>query len=247
MALKKIFVDRVVADTAPVRAICRRLDLPREIVADAQSVYDFVAAADDPVKMGKEVLYLTRNKGAFVKECPGTREYTCCDYAILHIGTYCDMDCTYCVMQTYFHPPVLQYFVNHEDLLQELDRLFKRRAISRIGTGEYTDSLIWEKWTDMASLLVNRFAGQQKAVLELKSKTTAVEGLKGLNHQHKTIVAWSLNTPRVISFEERSTAALSARLHAALRCQNRFSPEQGLHRVPPQEVCQGGGKHLDRQ
>lgn len=218
MALMKIYVDQAVADTDPVRRICERLDLPRENVANAQAVYDVVVAADDPVKRGKEILYLTKNKGAFVKMCPGTRHYTCCDYGILHIGTYCDMDCTYCIMQVYFHPPVLQYFVNHEDLMDELGQLFTRGSISRIGTGEYTDSLIWEKWTDLSTVLVKRFAGQDKAVLEIKSKTTAVERLAGIPHQRKTIISWSLNTPRIIATEERSTAALSARLRAAARC-----------------------------
>jgi spore photoproduct lyase len=220
MALMKIYIDQAVVDTDPVRIICERLDLPWETVANAQAVYDVVSAADDPVKRGKEILYLTKNKGAFVKMCPGTRHYTCCDYGILHIGTYCDMDCAYCIMQTYFHPPVLQYFVNHEDLMDELGQLFTRRNISRIGTGEYTDSLIWEKWTDLSSLLVNRFAGQDKAVLEIKSKTTAVESLAKIPHQRKTIVSWSLNTPRIIATEERSTAALSARLRAAVRCES---------------------------
>lgn len=220
MVLRKIYIDQAVVDTDPVRDICERLDLPREIVSNAQKVYEVVAAAEDPIKKGKEILYLTKNKGAFVKMCPGTRHYTCCDYGILHIGTYCDMDCAYCIMQTYFHPPILQYFVNHEDLLNELGQLFNRPNISRIGTGEYTDSLIWEKWTHLSSLLVNRFAGQDKAVLEIKSKTTAIETLEGVSHQRKTIISWSLNTSSVIATEERATATLSARLRAAARCES---------------------------
>ena len=220
MALTKIYIDQTVVNTGLVRDICEKLDLPREIVANAQKVYEVVAAANDPVKKGKEILFLTKNKGAFVKVCPGTRHYTCCNYGILHIGTYCDMDCAYCIMQTYFHPPILQYFVNHEDLSNELGNLFARPNISRIGTGEYTDSLIWEKWTHLSSLLVNRFAEQDKAVLEIKSKTTAVEALEGLSHQRKTIVSWSLNTPPIIATEERSTATLSARLRAAAQCES---------------------------
>ncbi len=219
MALKRIYIDQAVVDTEPVRAIRNRVDLPWQVVNNAEEVYRIVAAAEDPVLAGKEVLFLTQNKGAFIKMCPGTRHYTCCDYGILHIGTYCDMDCAYCVMQAYFHPPVLQYFVNHDDLLNELGQLFARRGVRRIGTGEYTDSLIWEKWTDLSSLLINRFAGQRQAVLEIKSKTTAVEGLKGIAHHRKTIVSWSLNTSRIIATEERSTASLSARLRAAARCE----------------------------
>jgi spore photoproduct lyase len=220
MTLSKIYIDQSVADSKPVRIICKRLNLPYKTVVNAQEVFDIVAAASDPVKTGKEILFLTKNKGAFVKMCPGTRHYTCCDYGILNIGTYCDMDCSYCIMQTYFHPPVLQYFVNHDDLLDELEQLFNRRAICRIGTGEYTDSLIWEKWTDISTLLVKCFAKQDKAVLELKSKTTAIENLEGIPHHRKTILSWSLNTQRIISSEERSTATLSARLRAAARCES---------------------------
>ncbi len=220
MVIKKIYIDQAVADNRQVRDICRRLNLPGETVTGAPAVFAAVAAAPDPVQRGKEVLFLTQNKGAFVRKCPGTRHYTCCDYGILHIGTFCNMDCAYCILQSYFHPPVLQYFVNHEDLFGELDRLFARRRIARIGTGEFTDSLIWESWTDLSQVLVSRFAAQDTAVLELKSKTTAIEKLASLAHKRKTILAWSLNTPRVISRQERATTSLAARLQAAARCES---------------------------
>lgn len=220
MAIKKIYIEAAVAAEPQVLGICKRLGLPTETVAGAHDLFAMLAAAADPVQGGKEALFLTQNKGAFLKLCPGTRHYTCCGYAILHIGTFCSMDCAYCILQSYFHPPVLQYFVNHGDLFSELERRFARRDIGRIGTGEFTDSLIWENWTDLAQVLVPRFAAQDTVVLELKSKATAIEKLEALAHQRKTILAWSLNTPRVISRQERATASLTARLQAAARCES---------------------------
>ena len=219
MRISKLFIDKQVADHPTAQSIRSRLGVPAEIAEGARQVYEAVSAAADPVKRGKEILYLTRNRGAFLKKCPGTRHYTCCDYQILHIGTFCHMDCTYCVLQTYYHPPVLQYFVNHEDLMAELDTVLSQPKIRRVGTGEFTDSLIWESWTDVSSTLVRRFATQNHAVLELKTKTTSVERLQHLAHNRKTIVAWSLNTHRIIRQEERATAGLAARLKAAARCQ----------------------------
>src|SRR5210317_413062 len=194
MQISKLFINRQVADHPMTRSIQSRLKLSAKTVQNAQQVYEAVSSAPDPVRQGKETLYLTRNRGAFLKTCPGTRHYTCCDYQILHIGSFCHMDCTYCVLQTYFHPPILQYFVNHEDLMAELDTVLGKSTnkIRRIGTGEFTDSLIWELWTDVSRLLVQRFAAQRHAVLELKTKTTAIERLQNLNHNHKTIAAWSL-------------------------------------------------------
>ncbi|MBC8392546.1 MAG: DNA photolyase [Deltaproteobacteria bacterium] len=220
MKILKLFIDDQVADTPEVASIRSRLGIQAQVVHDIREVYKAVSSAADPVQIGKEVLFLTRNRGEFVRNCPGTRFYTCCGYKILHIGTYCLMDCSYCILQSYFHPPVLQYFVNRQDLFKELEKLFADHSISRIGTGEFTDSMIWEAWTDLSNLLIPTFAGQSGTVLELKTKTTAIEKLKDLPHNRKTIVAWSLNTERIIRTEERGTASLSARLEAAARCES---------------------------
>ena len=220
MTIQKLYVDRKIADFPQVSAISRRLNLPSEIVSDPQEVYDNVLAADDPVKKGKTVLFLTYNRGAFIKNCPGTRSYECCGYQILNIGNFCHMDCTYCILQCYFHPPVLQYFVNHNDLFKELESIFADDKIHRLGTGEFTDSLIWEMWTDLSARLVPDFAAQNSAVLELKTKTTAIDRLEKLSHNRKTIMAWSVNAPRIIATEERHTASLAARLKAAAKCES---------------------------
>lgn len=220
MTISKLYIDQDVANLPQVVSIQSRLNIPYEVVEDSQKVFEAVSCSHDPVQEGKKLLFLTSNRGAFIKDCPGTRAYTCCGYKILHIGTYCTMDCSYCILQAYFHPPVLQYFVNHDDLLKDLERLFLEKAVSRIGTGEFTDSMIWEAWTDLSSLLVSKFAVQSHAVLELKTKTTAIGKLEQLQHNRKTIVAWSLNTDRVIDNEERNTARLSARIRAAAKCES---------------------------
>ena len=219
MNIERLFVDTTIASHPETVRIRRRLDLPAERVDDPISLFQWINNAADPVQRGKQVLFLTRNKGGFLKSCPGTREYTCCGYQILHVASFCTMDCSYCVLQSYFHPPLLQFFVNREDLDAELIRLFQKKGISRVGTGEFTDSLIWERWTDLTGFLVSRFGAQERAVLELKTKTVNIKRLEGLDHQRKTILSWSLNTPAVMTVEERGTASLHARLAAAASCQ----------------------------
>jgi spore photoproduct lyase len=220
MPLRRIYIDRQIQQAPETRALLSNIDLPTSVVTGAAEVYAAVQAAPDPIAFGKQVLYLTRNQGAFVRDCPGTSDYLCCGYRILHVGTFCHMDCSYCILQAYFHPPVMQYFVNHEDLFAELAGLFRSGEVQRIGTGEFTDSLIWERWTGLSRKLVPVFGRQNSAVLELKTKTTAVTNLRGLAHRRKSIAAWSLNTPRVIAAEEKRTAALQARLEAAARCES---------------------------
>ena len=215
MSISKLYVDTEVKTSPYVEKFEKKLGLKGLVVDDSTGVYREVSTARDPIQAAKQVLFLTRNRGAFLKKCPGTKAYTCCDYMILHVGTFCTMDCSYCILQSYFHPPVLQFFLNHNEMLQQLRHHFSRKTVSRIGTGEFTDSLIWEYWTDFSNLLVPEFARQKHSVLELKSKTVAVEGLKDLDHNRKTILAWSVNTPEIIKSQERGTASLKARLETA--------------------------------
>lgn len=220
--VSQIFIDRSIADLPEVLSIRSRLktDLPVTTIETALDVYEKLKAASDPIGKGKQILYLTQNKGTFIRQCPGTQTYTCCGYMILHIASYCVMDCAYCILQTYFHPPLLTFFVNHDRMFQELDHMFETKTIRRIGTGEFTDSMIWESWTDISARLVTRFGEQHYTALELKTKTTAVDRLKALSHNGKTIMAWSLNTPRIIQSEEKGTASLASRLKAASQCES---------------------------
>lgn len=217
--IKRLFVDNSVRTHPETEKVRLGLNLPPEYVDGPAELYRWINRAADPVRRGKQLLYLTRNKGGFLKPCPGTRDYACCGYRILHPASFCNMDCSYCILQTYFHPPLLQFFVNREDMDAELEQLFAGGATARVGTGEFTDSLIWEPWTDLSEWLVRRFGGQERSVLELKTKTVNIDRLETLDHQRKTVVAWSLNTPAVIKSEERRTATLEARLAAAAKCQ----------------------------
>ena len=210
--IKRLFIDREVSENPVAKEIAEKIGLEPCMVDGPEAVYREVSEAPDPEAMGKKVLFLTDNSGAFIRDCPGTSHYTCCGYRILHIGTYCVMDCSYCILQAYFHPPVLRFFVNHAQMKKTLAREFEGGEIMRIGTGEYTDSLIWETIYPLSKTLVPLFAAQSSCILELKSKSTAVKNLLDLDHNRKTIMAWSVNTKRVIHEQERGTTSLENRI-----------------------------------
>lgn len=220
MSIKKLFFDRLIGQNAEISRFEKKLGLTAQPVDDVRAIYASLTGARDPIGAGKEILFLTWNQGPFIRECPGTRHYVCCGYKILHIGTFCTMDCAYCILQSYFHPPMLQYFLNHDRMEAQLHALFRLGEISRVGTGEFTDSLIWEIWTPLSQRLIGLFSAQQRAVLELKTKTTAIDSFKSLHHNRKTILAWSVNTERIIQTQERGTASLDSRLKAAAKAQH---------------------------
>jgi spore photoproduct lyase len=130
------------------------------------------------------------------------------------------MDCVYCILQAYLNNPYLSFFVNIEDLLDELTEAFayNPQHFWRIGTGEFTDSLALDRLTGLSRILIDFMRDKSSAVLELKTKTAVIENLAGLDHGGRTIVAWSLNSPAIVAKEEIRTASLEQRLAAAAKC-----------------------------
>jgi len=191
-------------------------------VCDKDEALSTVHQADDPVETGKHILFLTTHKGRFFKKCPGTKGLICCNYSVVNFATNCHLDCSYCILQGYYeNNPLISFFVNTDDLLHELDEVFSadRQRVFRVGTGEFTDSLAMDEITEFSKIIVSFFAQQPNATLELKTKTDTIENLLHLDHQGRTSVAWSVNTPRMIASEEPKTATLDERLQAAIRCQ----------------------------
>ena len=218
-----IFVDDAAEAYPKTREILARL--PRVPVCRVRDKADALAALDgrdSPIDAGKQVLFLTTQRGRFFKKCPGTKGQICCNYYVVNFATNCHLDCSYCILQGYFeNNPFITFFVNTDDMLAELEQVFSAdpTRLFRVGTGEFTDSLAMDDLTEFSKIVVPFFATRRNATLELKTKSDIVENLLCLDHQGRTSVAWSVNTPRMIASEEPKTAPLDARLRAAARCQ----------------------------
>ena len=201
-------------------------DLPLEVVPDRGVGAEPLLPYPQSLTTGKRLLHLGRNRGRFLKPCPATRLYRCCDYQVLNIGANCPMDCAYCILQAYLNNPWLTFYVNIEDLLRELDQALARQpaAFHRIGTGEFTDSMALDRLTGLSATLIEYMAKQDNAVLELKSKAVVLDHLTELDHRGRTIMAWSLNSAAVMGKLELHTAELESRLAAAAHCAARGYP-----------------------
>lgn len=130
------------------------------------------------------------------------------------------MDCSYCILQAYLNQPCITSFVNVEDLTTELKGELNAdmQLFLRYGSGEFTDSLALDPITNLSSVLVPLFASQDRALLELKTKSASIDGLKDISHHKNTIVSWSLNSEKIIACEEHGSASLGQRLAAAAQC-----------------------------
>ena len=218
---ERIFLEQQAADLPLARQILDRCSgVPVELVADVPrciSDYHEHPPADFD---SKRALLLCRNQGRFLEPCPGTNlPYRCCRYTILHTGLGCPLDCSYCVLQAYLNSPFITLFVNREDMLAELaaSKRLQDGRIVRVGTGEYMDSLALEHLCDLVPAVLPLLHQRPGLILELKTKTAAVDCLLELDHRGSLVVAWSLNAPAISAGEEHGAASLDERIAAAQR------------------------------
>ncbi len=170
---------------------------------------------NETLSEGKKILYLTENKSGFLKKCPGTPKYICCDYNVLHLAEHCPMDCSYCILQVYFKNPYLTVFTNVEKMLEELTEADEKGEIVRVGSGEFTDSFALEKIGKWNAALIPFFSKCKNMFLELKSKYNHEDFLKFSNHNRRIIISFSLNSFKIQRNEEMRSASLKTRLKIA--------------------------------
>lgn len=175
------------------------------------------APMNHAVALGKRWLHLTTQPGTSMKSCPGTNNMLCCHYYIVNMVSNCPFDCTYCYLQTYLNQPMTTFFVNEEDIFDQVRTLCARPPVAklRVGTGELSDSLALDPITGFSVRLADVMAEFKNVTLELKTKSKNVEHLLEIKRRDHVVVAWSMNPPEIIEREEHGTARFDERIRAA--------------------------------
>ena len=218
--IETIFIEKDCGDYGYAQEIAERAGIKPKLVGRNEISELVEGEFPENYDQGKKVLLLTENRGEFLKKCPGTREYRCCGYQVINVGMGCPMDCSYCILQAYLNNPYLSFFTNLEEMFGEISKKLdcSGREVLRIGTGEFTDSMALDRLTLLSSKLIRFFSGRNNAVLELKTKSAYIENLRNIDHGGNTLVAWSLNSGKIMDLEELRTASIDERLAAAATC-----------------------------
>ena len=169
----------------------------------------------------KENLFLVNEKYDFFKPCPCTKNVRCCNYSILNIGYGCLYECSYCFLQGYQNvagiilPCNLPDFLNREKIKPVDNKMF---FLPRVGSGEFTDSLIFDDVTLFSNDIVKFFKENKDISFEFKTKSVNIDNLLKLGGSENIVVSWSVNAEQMIEENEHCTPNLQERLKAAQKC-----------------------------
>ncbi len=201
-------------------------DLPKKSDFSKDKITDELnRESEDLFGAAKKILMLSQFKGSFLKKCPGISPgMVCCNYYVVNLIKNCSYDCSYCFLQDFLeNNPVLNAYVNVEDLFNQLEDVFSKfpdRSF-RVGTGELTDSLALDTLLPYSDYLIPFFNAQSNAILELKTKSDQIDNLLKQPDPTNIIVSWSLNPESISVIEEKGTPTPSKRIEAARLCQEK--------------------------
>jgi len=171
---RRVYIEKKSLHRALTKRILKNIGrIPLEIVEDSQDFLEERKISRDSVKHGKKDLFITSQKGEFVKPCPCTPHTIGCNYYIINLDLNCPLNCTYCILQHYLSDPVITVHTNLDDLWTQLDVFLDRNKDRwiRIGTGELGDSLLIDHLTGNSKELISYFKNKHNVIFELKTKT----------------------------------------------------------------------------
>lgn len=249
--IEKIYIDKEVKDLDRTKEIVSRFSGIDTEIIDVDKYNLNKKSQVGIVEESKKQILLTRNYGKFIKKCPGTKSHLCCNYYVITPVYNCPLDCSYCFLQGHINSPFIKIFVNDDEVFKEMDEILKKYPDYefRFGTGEFSDSLVFEEITDFSKRFIEYIKGKPNVIFEMKTKiglsndffdnsrglvaadfsprrkrrlkpaTTIENIIIERNPVSNVVLAWSVNPERIITIEEKGTATLDERIEAARKCQ----------------------------
>ncbi|MBP9675084.1 MAG: hypothetical protein KBD63_08340 [Bacteriovoracaceae bacterium] len=226
MNFKRIFIEEAVQGNPQVIHILKQF--PKVEQTTIKKIEDVFGKVRKPYlhKRDDLNLFLGEKKGALVKEAPpayGTKGDP--HYYFIHAYN-CIYECEYCYLQGYFYSPDIVLFVNHQDILNQMQTVIEKHPEQKIWfhAGEFSDSLNLSHLTGELPFYFDFFSKHTQASLELRTKSSQLEPLLKMQPLQNVIISYSLSPENAVKKYDHKAASLSMRLSAMATLQKQGFP-----------------------
>ena len=217
---KKLCFEKSISDNTMVKNFSRIPSIEISKYNTEEELGEMLNSFKLACVKSREILILKEFKGRIFQSCPASKNVICCNYRLINTGFGCLYNCMYCFLNTYLNSYGITQFVNTDDIVEQIkDNLPASSKVYRLGTGEFTDSLMMDMFTGISEKILTGLFDRPDIMVELKTKSNNIDHLLKVKHNNSSIIAWSLNTTRNIEKYEHDAAALDERLQAALKAQ----------------------------
>jgi len=158
-------------------------------------------------------LFLANKKGQLVKKTPDAYGINRGEHYYFIHAFNCIYECQYCYLQGHFKTPDIVLFLNHQDILNEMQTIVNQSQDEVwFHAGEYSDSLALTHLTGELPLYFDFFKKNQHAFLELRSKSVNTKELVKLEALSNVVVSFSLSPENIAREIDLKTPSLKSRL-----------------------------------
>lgn len=161
-------------------------------------------------------LFLARKKGQLLKEAPDAYgSYGEPHYYFIHAYN-CIYECQYCYLQGHFNTPDIVLFINHEEIMEEMEAVLKNHPGQRVWfhAGEFSDSLALTHLTGELELYHGFCERNPNAIIELRTKSVNIREIEKLTPLPNLIVSFSLSPSTMARRVDLKTPSADARVKA---------------------------------
>lgn len=224
---RRIYIEKSVRDSALAKAFLEAF--PKAESSEISDLKEFLSKYGGrgiaEYNKRTETVFIISEDRDFFKLCPCTGRAVPCGYTVFNLSFGCIYECTYCYLQEYTNTPGLIFPANVDHFLSRFSsfrdlpatRGWRGGSRLRIGTGEFSDSLMLDDLTGYSIPLVKFFRGRDDVIFEFKTKSANIGNLLKMEGDENIVVGWSLNPQKVIDSNELYSASLDARIDSARR------------------------------
>lgn len=127
----------------------------------------------------------------------------------------CIYECQYCYLQGYFNTPDIVLFVNHEEIIAEMEKALTQHSGNVwFHAGEFSDSLALTHLTGELELYHEFCEKNPMAIIELRTKSVNTKQLEQLRPLPNLIVSFSLSPKEMAKKIDLKTPSTEARIRA---------------------------------
>jgi len=162
----------------------------------------------------KQYMLFTTKKGSFLKNYYLDSNLSKIkEEFYLSYENNCPFNCLYCYLRDYFNHSAFVFYVNLEDMFDELDKFTKRGTM--ISAGIVNDTLVHDNLTNVTYDLIKYFKDRPDLILEIRSKSHNIENLLKVEPYKNILISFTFSPQEIIDKYELFASSLEERIKAA--------------------------------
>ena len=131
----------------------------------------------------------------------------------------CPYNCSYCFLKGMYPSSNLVIFVNIEDYLEEIEKLWTEKKNLYIACSYETDLLAMERIVPYSRRFIDFCRGKKGLNIEVRTKSANIDAIKDVLPAENAVLSWTISTPFIAKTYEKNAPGIEKRVMAMKKAQ----------------------------